>query len=451
MIPFSKSPGKLPGALDLTIGRIQNIPFYYRFIPGLLRGKVFASGDREILTDSQLNHHVHIVGASGYGKTVLIHKIIKHQIEQGRGVLFIDLKGERETLESIREVTARANRSHSLKIFDLKSVDSSTPYNLLNSGTPTQLRDRIMSSLTWSEEYYRNISSSFLLKLLVGLCWLKENKEYKLDLHSIYKALRSIDDLEDIVTMIPLDARAPREIMEDLVRLAREGQFKELAGLRSQIESLILSDFAGLLSSNSDGIDLFKAIQEQNIIVVTLDSRRYGETAKAVGRFILQDLKSTSARIDAEIPREQRKPFSVIVDEFSDLAQEDFIGFLDRARSSKMSIVVAHQELCDLQRISPEFAGRLMGNTSTVYAFLQKRPESAETLSKMIGTQTVWKETIQVGRTWFLETRTGGKSLREVEEFIIHPNVIKSQRVGECVAIKKYPTSAAFRVKVKCE
>lgn len=95
-----------------------------------------------------------------------------------------------------------------------------------------------------------------------------------------------------------------------------------------------------------------------------------------MGRFILQDLKSVSARVDAEVPKDERKHFSVIVDEFADLAQEDFIGFLDRARSSKMSIVVAHQEICDLQRISPEFAGRLMGNTSTLYAFLQKRPEN---------------------------------------------------------------------------
>jgi len=42
-----------------------------------------------------------------------------------------------------------------------------------------------------------------------------------------------------------------------------------------------------------------------------------------------------------------------------------------------MAVVVARQEICDLQRISPEFAGRLMGSTSTFYAFLQKRPESA--------------------------------------------------------------------------
>jgi type IV secretory pathway TraG/TraD family ATPase VirD4 len=141
----------------------------------------------------------------------------------------------------------------------------------------------------------------------------------------------------------------------------------------------------------------------------------------------------------------------VIIDEFADLAQEDFIGFLDRARSSKISIIVAHQEICDLQRISPEFAGRLMGNTSTLYAFLQKRPESAEMISKMGGTKKAWKETVQVNRTWLFEHQTGGKSLREVEEFCIHPNVIKSLGVGKCVVVKKYPKARAYLVKVDRE
>ncbi len=40
-----------------------------------------------------------------------------------------------------------------------------------------------------------------------------------------------------------------------------------------------------------------------------------------------------------------------IIDEFADLADEEFVGFLDRARSSKMGVVVAHQEISDLNRI----------------------------------------------------------------------------------------------------
>lgn len=39
----------------------------------------------------------------------------------------------------------------------------SMPYNLILVGTATQLRDRIIQSLNWSEEYYKNQSGSFLL------------------------------------------------------------------------------------------------------------------------------------------------------------------------------------------------------------------------------------------------------------------------------------------------
>lgn len=40
------------------------------------------------------------------------------------------------------------------------------------------------------------------------------------------------------------------------------------------------------------------------------------------------------------------------------------------------------------------------------------------------------------------------KSLREVEVFVIHPNLIKSLQVGKCVCVKKYPTARAYLVAV---
>ena len=64
-------------------------------------------------------------------------------------------------------------------------------------------------------------------------------------------------------------------------------------------------------------------------MLLFLDSRRYGETAKTLGKLILQDLKSVSAKIDSDIPKVDRQEFSVIIDEFADLAQDDFLSFLD--------------------------------------------------------------------------------------------------------------------------
>jgi type IV secretory pathway VirB4 component len=97
-----------------------------------------------------------------------------------------------------------------------------------------------------------------------------------------------------------------------------------------------------------------------------------------MGKLILGDLKAVSARIDNEVDKAARKPFTVVVDEFADLATDDFLSFLDRARSAKIGVVVSHQELGDLKRVSEEFARRLMGNTSTLFSFLQKNPDSAE-------------------------------------------------------------------------
>lgn len=416
-------------------------------------GKVSGSlWRKEELTEGQLNHHVHVVGASGYGKTVLLSHIIKQRIAQGKGLLFIDLKGDVETIMRFTKQVADCNRIDELQIFSLSDQKLSHGYNLIGSGTPTQIRDKIMMSFVWSEEYYKNQSASYLLKLLIGLCWLRDNKGFPLHLGTLNDCCTNVDKLQTIGDMVPTDEAVIKGHFESCIDfLNTTDNYKSLQGLRTQIESLIYADFGKIVTDDALGIDLFKSVAESKITFMFLDTRRYGETAKTVGRFILQDLKMVSAKVDAEVPLIDRKPFTVIVDEFADLAQEDFIGFLDRARSSKMSVVVAHQEICDLMRVSPEFAGRLMGNTSTLYAFLQKRPESAEIISGMAGTRTVWKTTKQTERFGFFEIDSGKGSKREVEEFIIHPNLVKSLRVGKCVCIKKYPEARAYLVNTDAE
>lgn len=431
-LPFSKKPNSQD-----------------RVVLGKVSGSLWR---KEELTEGQLNHHVHVVGASGYGKTVFLSHIIKQRIQQGKGLLFIDLKSDMEMLLKLSQYVAEANRIEDLMIFSLTEKQMSLSYNLIADGTATQLRDRIINSLSWSEEFYKNQSSSFLLKLLILLCWLRDHQNEVFHIGTVLDCATNVQKIIEIGIKVPMSEMKLKGYAQELKDfLEVKDNYNSLQGLRTQLESIVLSDFGDLLTSSGNGINLFEAYTQSKIIFLFLDTRRYGETAKSLGRFILQDLKSVSAKVDSEIPKESRKHFSVIIDEFADLAQEDFIGFLDRARSSRMSVVVAHQEICDLQRISAEFAGRLMGNTSTLYAFLQKRPESAEMISSMAGTRTVWKKTRQTERFGFFEVDSGGGSKREVEEFCIHPNTIKSLRVGKCVCIKKYPDSRAYLVKVDSE
>lgn len=418
---------------------------------GKIKQKYFFSSP-EYLTDKEANHHVHIVGASGYGKTVLLSHIINYQIRSGRGLLYIDLKGDLETVTKLKRSALLSGREKDVKIFSISDQSVSSSYNLIGEGSYTQIRDRIMQSLIWSEEYYKNVSSSFLLKLVSVLCFVRDKNSKIFDLKTILDIIEDNEVLLKLADLIPDSFHEMHKNLESCYEFLRQpDNVKSLQGLKAQLESIVLSEFGSLIRANDDSINLFDAVRSGKLIFIFLDTRRYGETAKAVGRFVLQDLKATSAKIDSELMANERNEFKVVIDEFADLAQEDFIGFLDRARSSKMSIIVAHQEICDLLRISPEFAGRLMGNTSTLYAFLQKRPESAEMISSMAGTRKAWKETVQSQKLFFIDIPTGGKSLREVEEFNIHPNVIKSLTVGKCVVVKKYPHSRAYLVAVASE
>jgi conjugal transfer pilus assembly protein TraD len=398
----------------------------------------------EWITEKELGHHIHIVGASGFGKTVLISHILRSRIEAGRGVLFVDQKGDLETIEQFTSYVRTAGRLDDLKVFSLAAHDKSSRYNLLNNGSATELRDRIMGSLIWSEEFYKNQAAGFLMSLMIGLVWLRDNRALKLDLGVVLSCLQKNDAILNYLEEIPQEIEKVRHHLESAHVFSKNpDDFKSLQGLRVQLGSIVHSDFGDRVLFTPDSIDLFETVRQGKIAFMFLDTRRFGETARAIGRFIVQDLKSVSARIDSEIRASDRKPFTVIIDEFADLAEEEFVGFLDRARSSRMGIVVAHQEISDLDRISPQFCARLMGNTATLFAFLQKRPESAELISGIAGTHTAWKETRQTESFLGIPIDTGKRSTREVEEFNLHPNVVKSLGVGECVVVRKYPRATA--------
>lgn len=87
------------------------------------------------ITEKQLNHHIHVVGASGFGKTVLISHIVKSRIENGHGLLFIDQKGDLETIQQFTKYALESGRINDLSVFSLSSHDKSSSYNLLNNGS----------------------------------------------------------------------------------------------------------------------------------------------------------------------------------------------------------------------------------------------------------------------------------------------------------------------------
>ncbi len=151
---------------------------------------------------------------------------------------------------------------------------------------------------------------------------------FKVDIASVVHCLNSAKRTEDLLQLIPIGFKKEWELFDQArIFLKDKDSSKTLQGLRIQLESIVFSDFGDEVEEKENGLSLFNTVRNGKIAFIFLDTRRFGTTATAVRRFIIQDLKSVSARIDSEIVAGDRKPFTVIIDEFADLAQEDFIGF----------------------------------------------------------------------------------------------------------------------------
>ena len=399
-----------------------------------------------MLSDSQLNHHMHVVGASGFGKTTFLLNVIKEKIDRDEGVIFVDLKGD---IDTVCEITTYAYEAGRLDEFDFFSISEdflevSKGIALFDTGNAVEIKDKIMGAFEYDNEYYKKRIESFLNLTLRALVNLRDQKGEAFDLDNIYELLLGFEYLEDLKEKV-----SDPIIRGDLESLIADKRLKEdLTGLKSDIEGLMKTDFGGLISKSGE-VSLYESMRKSRIVYLHLDSQRYETSAERLGKIILQDIKAASAKIVTTTTKAERAPITVIVDEFANLATEQFVGFLNRARASNIGIIVAHQELSDLEVFSSVVRDQIMTNTSTLVSFLQKLPDSAETIAGIGGTYRTEKETSQVNEEGFLfktSEKTGMGSLREVEEYVIHPNLIKELRPGECFMISKYPTHKISKV-----
>ena len=80
----------------------------------------------------------------------------------------------------------------------------------------------------------------------------------------------------------------------------------------------------------------------------------------------------------------------------------------------------------------------------------QDVPASAQLVAQMIGTETVWENTYQIGRgPPSARHSTSRGTRRQVERAsLIHPNEIKTLPTGRALVNTRFPTASARTVRV---
>jgi type IV secretory pathway TraG/TraD family ATPase VirD4 len=394
------------------------------------------------LTDDELSAHGLILGASGAGKTTTLVTILSDQIRRGRPVVAIDMKGSPSFVRDLADAAAAAGRA--TKVFTL---DGGAHWNPLAHGNATELKDKLIGTERFTEPHYMRAAERYVQTVLRVV-----SEAHPARPPTLAEVVELMDPRRLASELRRVEGPLRRRTQDYLVGLTPD-QLSAIRGLQTRLAVLTESHTGPFLAPPADPrgpmIDVREALGGPDVVVFSLNSSKYGKLASQVGTLVVQDLVAASGDRLTEVARGgSLEPALIGIDEFSALGADHVIALLARGREPRTPVLVATQELADLDRVAAGFRDQVLGVTAIKIVHRQDVPASAQVIAQMAGTEEVWEDTRQIGGRLLGGYDTGRGTRRLTEKFIVHPNEIKTLRTGEAVVISKIGGSRARTVRV---
>jgi len=327
------------------------------------------------ITVPDARHHVHILGATGVGKSTLLANLILADADAGRGLVVVDPKGD-----LITDVLSRLPQrcAERVVLFDADAKSAPPCMNPLDTdrGDADLAVDNLITifrriySRHWGPRTDDVLRVSLLtLFALPGVATLADLPRLLLE-----PAFRS-----------RVTARISDPVLQgfwDSYEAMTDGARTEaIAPLLNKLRAVLLRPFArAAVAAGRSTVDLTDVLDHGGICLARLPKGSLGEeTSRLVGSLLVaRTWQATTAR--ARIPAPARADATVILDEahnFLTLAipVEDMLA---EARGLRLSLVLAHQNLGQLPR---EMRDGVSANARNKIIF-SASPEDARELAR---------------------------------------------------------------------
>jgi type IV secretory pathway TraG/TraD family ATPase VirD4 len=388
----------------------------------------YKSGKTAVYTEDNAKH-IFICGTTGSGKTVALSNYIKSAVDKDYPLLLIDGKGDVND-GSMLDIVHKLKKDKKLYVINMVEPVASDKYNPFSGANPTTCKDMLINMSDWSEEHYKANTERYLERLI-----------RLLNLGGVTLTFKNIINYMPSKELQVLSAKLNKEgiISKDEhlsnVELTKtSGTIANSACARfSLIEESEIGNIFDI--SEKNGIDIYKALSENAIILFILNPLSYPELSPLLGRLILIDSKkAVSKMFKAKIA--DRLFF--IMDEINVYASPTLIDLINKSRSAGVTCIPATQSLADLEYIAGEaFKNQIIENCNNYIIMRQNSAKSAEEWANIIGTKQTMEVTYQIEQSNQLSASTGKGSARLVREYKYHPDDIKSLKTGEAVYLSK--------------
>lgn len=338
---------------------------------GIILGENIYQGNKTLvrIMRNDRRRHIYTIGQTGTGKTTLLKNMVQQDIENGEGICFIDPHGDvaQEILglvpkERIEDVIyfnpGDVRRPIALNILE---YDKSRPEDktfIIN--TLIEIIDKLYNLQVTGgpmfEQYLRN-----------ALLLIMDNPDWGYTLLDVSRVFVNEDFREYL-----LDQCTNPPVVEfwrqQAIRVGGELSLDNMiTWITSKLNPFITNDFVRPIIAQSKSALNFRDIMDtRKILVVNLSKGRLGETSAYLLGMILVTKILLAAFSRTDTPEEERKDFYLYLDEFQNFAFKGIASILSEARKYRLSMVLAHQYI---KQLNEEISAAVFGNVGTMIVF----------------------------------------------------------------------------------
>lgn len=306
--------------------------------------------------------HMYVIGKTGMGKTTMMENMVLNDIYKGHGVGIVDPHGD--FAEKIIDYVP-PHRINDVVYFNPADTQHPIGFNILEVKSEEQkhlIAAGLMGTFkkiwpdVWSSrmEYILNNTLLALLdypgSTLLGINRMLGEKSFR---KKVVRALK--DPVVKSFWQNEFENYEPRYQKEAVAPIQNKiGQFLSASVIRNMVAQV------------KSTINVREIMDTKKIFIMNLSKGRIGEdNSRLLGGMLITKIQlAAMERVDTA--EADRKDFFLYVDEFQNFATPSFANILSEARKYRLSLIMAHQYVAQLDEV---VADAVFGNVGTIVSF----------------------------------------------------------------------------------
>jgi hypothetical protein len=345
------------------------------------------NGNPLALTDEQRSRHIHVIGASGTGKSKLLEAMIRQDILAGRGLCLIDPHGKLAD-DIVQWCSAlRIGDHRRVHVIDPKDRAWAAGFNPLRMDDAGEIVARVDAMVATCAEVWggEDINQTPLLTTCLQLVF------YALAVNelTLVEAVELTSSSDPEAIRARLTKNLPDSVYDaywrDFLGLSKKDFEERFSSTRRRLLRFLGSRVVRRIVGQRLGVlDLRQVMDEGDIVIVNLVPRGNlsEENARLLGALLTSELRLAALSRDQAVA--DRMPFSLYIDECYQFLTGDVEKMLDQTRKFGLHAVLAHQRLGQLGEPDSPIRNGVMAGGQTKVVFGGMTDDDAEVMAREV-------------------------------------------------------------------